>query len=552
MPNFKMFTNSIFRFLTIFSAIYLSFSSAVSAFTQLDIQKGLAYLGYNPGPLDGMIGNKTKKAFKNFWLDTFNKEYTGQFSKSDYQKIGAFLSVKLQQPQKELYKSLDLPDPGLDFSYTMSIKLAPEFPFTNGSSTPAHPQHAYTVQHPFVLDINGDGCSDALFQFMDSYAHPHTVYGKQKLSSNDLTKQYEWPKTASIRDIKVKDLDGDKKPDFVGFTAPHSLSSDGKFGMGFEQDLVKLSNQGVSLTSLKTNAHTGIIADINGDGINDIFPVNEFPDRKQIALLGDGEGKFDRKYTVKLPFKAVISDAVSTDLNGDGIDDYVFTSAKDQRYTQYVTNKYYENNGSVQIAFGEKGKSINELKFRAYGTHWMSDEHWVAWRLLHKRSDFGFDQGKDRAHTQPSNVNALDFDDDGDLDILIGFYVSSNSVWMTSGFQILENVAGEFVEATEKFAPVQLGNQSLTQPSGFLLHASLVDFNNDGKKDLVLTTSREQSHHQVSTILYLNFNGQFFPISADQTRRLGVKKRLHIADFNCDGKNDFMSGHGTLWSFRFR
>ena len=70
--------------------------------------------------------------------------------------------------------------------------------------------------------------------------------------------------------------------------------------MGFEQDLVKLSHKGVSLTSLKTNAHTGIIADINGDGINDIFPVNEFPDRKQIALLGDGEGKFDTKVYRKI------------------------------------------------------------------------------------------------------------------------------------------------------------------------------------------------------------------------------------------------------------
>lgn len=552
MIDFKKLTKSIAVLLTICSAIYLSLGSVALAFTQLDVQKGLTYLGYNPGPLDGKIGKKTKKAFRNFWFDTFKKEYTGQFAKHDYQKIGAFLSVKLQQPQKKLYKSLDLPDPSPVFSKFMSIKLAPEFPFTNGSATPAHPKHAYTVQHPFVLDINGDGCSDAIFQFMDSYAHPYILYGQQKLSPKDLKKEDEWPKTKSIRNIKVKDLDGDKKPDFVGFTAPHSLSSDGKFGMGFEKDLVNLSNQGVSLTSLKTYAHTGIIADINGDGITDIFPVNEFPDRKQVALLGDGKGKFDRKYTVKLPFKTVTSDAVSTDLNGDGIDDYVFTSAKDQRFSQYITNKYYENNGSVRIAFGEKGKSINELKFKAYGTHWMSDEHWVAWRLLHKTSDFGYDMGKNQAHTQPSNVNALDFDNDGDLDVLIGFYVASNSSWMTSGFQILENVGGDFVEATEKFVPVQLGNQSLTQPSGFLLHASLVDFNNDGKKDLVLTTSSEQSHNQVSTSLYLNFNGQYFPISADLTRGHGVKVRLHVADFNCDGKNDFMSGDGLHWSFRLR
>lgn len=103
MIDFKKLTKSIAVLLTICSAIYLSLGSVALAFTQLDVQKGLTYLGYNPGPLDGKIGKKTKKAFRNFWFDTFKKEYTGQFAKHDYQKIGALLSVKLQQPQKKLY-----------------------------------------------------------------------------------------------------------------------------------------------------------------------------------------------------------------------------------------------------------------------------------------------------------------------------------------------------------------------------------------------------------------------------------------------------------------
>ena len=539
-------------FVAIFSITYMWLSSAAVAFTQLDVQKGLMYLGYDPGPLDGIIGRKTHAAFANFWLDTFDKKYTGQYSYQDYRKIGDVLSDELEYDQWALYKTLDLPNPIPSFSKFISVKLTPEYPFTNGSSTPAFPQHDYTVQHPHVLDIDGDGCTDTLFQFMDSYAYPQILYGSPTLSRDDLKKEDQWPKTTSIRNFKLKDLDGDEKLDFVGFTAPHSISSDGTFGIKSEKELVHSSLHNTALTSLKTYAHSGIISDVNGDGINDIFPIAEFPDREQIALLGDGNGKFDRKFSVRLPFKSVISDAFAEDLNGDGIDDYVFTAAKDTRFNRYVTNKYYEKNGSIRIAFGIKGKSINELDFKPYGSHWMSDEHWVTWRLLHRASDAGYAQRKDRAQTQPSNVNALDFDNDGDLDILIGFYVASNSTWMTSGFQILENIGEDFVEATKKFAPVQIGNQSFTQPSGFLLKASLVDFNEDGNKDLVLTTSMGQTHNQMSVSLYLNYNGKYFPISANITRGHSVKSRLHVADFNCDGKNDFMSGGGTNWTYHLR
>lgn len=552
MFSLNKLTKSIFALITLFSVIYLSMVSAAFSFTQLDVQKGLTYLGYDPGPLDGKIGSKTKKAFKNFWFDYFNSEYAGKFSRADYRVIGLSLAELLEQGQKDQYATLNLPALDTNFTRSFQLKLPAEYPFTNGSPTPGHPKHEYTVQHPFVLDVNADGCSDVFFQFMDSYAHPRILLGGPNIKAKDAKEVRNWPKTRSIRNIKIRDLDGDQKPDFVGFTAPHSLQGNGKFGSGLEEELLNLTTEGPSLSSLKTYAHSGILADVNGDGVTDIFPVAEFPDRKQIAFLGNGQGKFNRQYNVKLPFKTVISDALSVDLNGDGIDDYVFTSAKDHRFSQYVTNKYYEKNGAVQIAFGEKGKSIDELKFTAHGSHWMSDEHWVAWRLLHKNSEYGHTQVKDNAHTQPSNVNTLDFDGDGDLDILIGFYAASNSAWMTSGFQILENVDGDFIEATKKFVPIQLGNQSLISPTGFLLHATLADFSNDGVDDLVLTTSSGRTHNSVSTSLYVNHNGQYYPISAWSTRKYKVQTRLHIGDFNCDGKNDLLSGDGLYYSVSLR
>lgn len=518
----------------------LALTTSAQAQSVAAAQSALTFLGYDPGPVDGAWGGKTRSALEDFHADR-SGSFDGRLDDDDY----ALLTRELAKLAREDLKRSDFPKLVFQdhFTWGTPVSVPAEYAFSDGASEPKVKAHSYTVPHPFVADVNGDRCDDLIMQFMDSNAHPRILYGEQGLGVDEKTISIEpatdFPKSRSIRNIAQRDVDGDGDPDLVAFTSPHRLDGIG-FAPANEADIIVVDGA-ARATSYETFAHDGLVGDVNGDGITDVYPIVERGGSARYALLGGG---FEERFRVRALENETIFGAASADFNGDGIDDFVFLTAADYTRDKRIDPEKSGRNGTFAVALGEAGKSINELEFVRYGKHWMDPLRWTLFRLK-SLSDAGYDTGDDWYYSAPSNIDLIDYDEDGDLDILVGYFVSSKSSWMTSGFQIHRNDNGAFVDVTDEVVPNQPQNRDAQYPSDAMIAAQLVDLNGDGARDLLLTLQTDDRRPSTGfrASMYLNVNGKFLPVGSHNDVPSELR-HLYAGDFNCDGRVD-LAGVGA-------
>lgn len=438
---------------------------------------------------------------------------------------------------------------GVDFERLYNIVLSEpvnhEFVYTEGQNTPLY--EAMAVPNYYVGDLNDDNCDDLLLDYSDSLGIPQVFFGNKEREFAPTTPFIGDARVRTIRRAQFVDINNDGRTDFVGFTSPHGFKEKelGSSWDGDEPEFLAI-NKGNNLfevldNSYETYSHAGFVADLDNDGTPEIMQLWEsFNVSNNLVINKNKIEKGRLAFSHHLDRRVL--DAAVGDLNQDGNLDIVLALGPRgfNIPNLQVTPTMSTEQALLAVYFGDGSTDFGDLKPVYLGSHWVNEADWGLY-LENSKSSGGF-----RSYAGPSNVNLLDVDGDGDLDIIAGQFVSAGFQWDTSGFTILQNSGGTFEDVTDSVAPNQEANRDLEfAKSGFIDAMELVDINKDGISDLLLTMRGvEKNIHDGMFSMFLNVGGKYLPIS--KSRSIGVESfyptsQIRSGDFNCDGLTDLVA-----------
>jgi hypothetical protein len=240
------------------------------------------------------------------------------------------------------------------------------------------------------------------------------------------------------------------------------------------------------------------------------------------------------------------------DVSGDGRDDvYIGGSAgfpgvllaqgADGRFTEsrgpWIADKDYEDWGA--LIFDANGDGLEDLYVASGGYQLTSVSRLLQDRLYLNRG--GGRLVRDtaalpRMRTSTASVVAGDFTGDGRLDLFVGGRLMPRNYPYPTRSHLLRNDGGRFTDVTQAVAP------DLVQPGGMVTDAVWVDFDSDGRLDLV-TVGEWMAP-------------QFYRNDGDRLRNVTEGTTLHdmrgwwsslvAGDFDHDGDQDLVAGNRGL------
>jgi hypothetical protein len=124
-----------------------------------------------------------------------------------------------------------------------------------------------------------------------------------------------------------------------------------------------------------------------------------------------------------------------------------------------------------------------------------------------------------------SSVAALDYDKDGDQDLVVSTFINHTAYGIPSDLYLLEN------DGTGKFKQVK---QSIFKGIGMVTDVETTDIDNDGDEDIICVGE------WMAPMLFINDNGSF---KRKQFGSIGLWSSLHLADLDNDGNQDLLLGN---------
>jgi hypothetical protein len=240
------------------------------------------------------------------------------------------------------------------------------------------------------------------------------------------------------------------------------------------------------------------------------------------------------------------------DVNGDGLDDVflggatgvggqLFVQQKDGRFTPstegqpFAADKNYADWGA--LFFDANGDGLPDLYVASGGYQLAPNSPLLQDRLYVNRGGGRFERDSlalPVMHTSTAAVRAGDYDGDGRLDLFVGGRLTPRKYpYPTRSYLLHNEGGGRFKDVTESVAP------ALAKPVGMITDAAWIDF--DGDKHLDLVTTGEWMPVQ----FYRNDGRQLADVTA--STKLGPMRgwwySLATGDFDGDGRQDLIAGN---------
>lgn len=272
-----------------------------------------------------------------------------------------------------------------------------------------------------------------------------------------------------------------------------------------EDEFNAFNNEGLIPHMLTTQGPPLCNADINGDGLSDVFIGGGVNQAGAIFVQTTG-GKWLQKKCLDFAFDAASEDVAAAFLDMDGDRDMdLAVAGGGQNPTlppQQLMLRLYENDGKGN--FKKVLENAPNLALNA------------------------------------STLKPCDYDQDGDVDIFLGANVIPFLYGMSPVSYLLSNDGkGRFSVVNNWLGSSQFDNPTQVRP-GMVKDAVWSDINLDGRPDLILV-----GEWMPITILIQNANHQF----ENQTRQYGLElssglwNTISSIDFDKDGDMDFVAGN---------
>jgi enediyne biosynthesis protein E4 len=291
-----------------------------------------------------------------------------------------------------------------------------------------------------------------------------------------------------------------------GFAAKDKLiltRSESNIGLDFihrENDFVDFDRERLLFQMYDNDGPTMSIADVNGDGIQDIFVGGAKQQSGALFLGSNEEFTTSSNNTFELDSISEDTNSIFFDCDNDGDQDlYVASGGRAySKSSSALMDRLYINDGK-----GNFSKSETQLPFKEF--------------------------------ISTSVVKATDYDLDGDLDLFIGErFHPFNYGKDGRGFLFQNNGKGEFTDVTKELAPTLL-------KIGMVTAADWADVNGDGKPDLITVGDWQPVH------VFINegAGGLQQAYQNELSKTSGFWNSLEVLDVDNDGDLDFVAGnHG--------